>query len=69
MTSQNSLLRTLKTAALAATVGILLIGVPGQALADGWFKVAGGMSGMAMDDINNWDSDNSWSRWYDRLRR
>jgi hypothetical protein len=55
MTSRNALLRNLKPTVLLATVGILLIGVPGQALADGWFKVAAGMSGMAMDDINNGD--------------
>lgn len=55
MMSRSSLLRTLKTMALVFSLGILLAGLPGQALAGGWFKVAGGMSGMAMDDINNGD--------------
>ena len=55
MVSHRSPLRILKTTALVVGMGILLVSLPGQALAGGWFKVAGGMSGMAMDDINNGD--------------
>lgn len=33
----------------------LLAGGANPALAGGWFKVAGGISGMAMDDVNNGD--------------
>lgn len=55
MMSRSSLFKTLKMTALVISMGILLVGLPGQALAGGWFKVAGGMSGMAMDDINNGD--------------
>ncbi len=38
-----------------ATILALLLGGSTQAVAGGWFKVAGGVSGMAMDDINNGD--------------
>lgn len=54
MVSRSLLLRTLKATVLVV-VGALVAAAPGQALADGWFKVAGGVSGMAMDDINNGD--------------
>ena len=41
--------------AFALAVLILVAGSAGQARAGSWFKVAGGVSGMAMDDINNAD--------------
>ena len=41
--------------AVAITVVMVLAGSAEQVRAGGWFKVAGGVSGMAMDDINNAD--------------
>ena len=40
---------------ITATVLVLLAGGSTPAVAGGWFKVAGGVSGMAMDDINEGD--------------
>jgi len=40
---------------IAMAVGIILTCSVEQAGAGSWFKVAGGVSGMAMDDINNAD--------------
>lgn len=42
---------------LVLTAWVVLVGAGGvdQARAGGWFKVAAGVSGMAMDDINNED--------------
>jgi len=45
----------LKIPAMIVMVLLLLTGGAVQALAGGWFKAAAGMSGMAMDDINNAD--------------
>jgi hypothetical protein len=49
------LLGTLRLLVIAAVLGVLIVGTPGQAQAGGWFKAAGGLSGMAMEDINNGD--------------
>ena len=45
----------IRVLALTLAVVVLLAGTVEQVRAGSWFKVAGGVSGMAMDDINNAD--------------
>ncbi|MEN8006084.1 MAG: hypothetical protein ABFS42_03675 [Candidatus Krumholzibacteriota bacterium] len=55
MNGKHAIVRVTRALALTAVVVILAAALPGQARAGSWFKVAGGVSGMAMDDINNQD--------------
>lgn len=47
--------KTGQTLAITATLVTLLVGGSTQVVAGGWFKAAAGVSGMAMDDINDAD--------------
>ncbi len=47
--------RILRVLTLTMAIVIVLAGSAEKARAGSWFKVAGGVSGMAMDDINNAD--------------
>jgi len=53
--NSNSTGNSARVLVITMTVLVFLVGGSATAAAGGWFKVAGGVSGMAMDDINDAD--------------
>ena len=55
MINSNSTGNSARVLVITMTVLVFLVGGSATSAAGGWFKVAGGVSGMAMDDINDAD--------------
>ena len=55
MSNHRSNGKSVRVLAITASVLVLLVSGSTPAAAGGWFKAAGGVSGMAMDDINDAD--------------
>jgi len=53
--NSNSTGNSARVLVITMTVLVFLVGGSATSAAGGWFKVAGGVSGMAMDDINDAD--------------
>ena len=53
MNVRKAIKANLRLTTLIFMLGLLPVGGSGQAPAGGWFKAAAGVSGMAMDDVNN----------------